>query len=172
MSSTQGLALAAALTLAACGDDDLTGLEEFAARIKAREPNPIDPIPESERPDAFLYEPDGRRDPFVPENPRADSLPVTAERGNAADPLRRKEELEQYALDSLTMVGTLQQGERIWALIAAPAGQLYRVSTGNYLGRNNGRITGVTEDGIELIELVSEGDNDWRERSAAISLSQ
>ncbi|MEA3277646.1 MAG: pilus assembly protein PilP [Pseudomonadota bacterium] len=171
MSGKAWLAVFGSLTVAGCGGSNMADLEEYAERVKAREPRPIEPLPEMKRIDRFTFEPADRRDPFVIDRQSAE---VAASPGNgiAPDPLRRKEELEQYSLDSLDMVGTLEQLETTWGLVTAPSGTLYRVRVGNYMGMNNGQITRVTEEKIELTEIFSDGDGDWRERQAAVALSQ
>jgi type IV pilus assembly protein PilP len=166
--------MAACLLIASCGSGKMSDLEEYVEQVKAREPGPIEPLPEIKQVDTFVYEPGDRRNPFVLEGQAADAVPATAAAasGIAPDPLRRKEELEQYALDSLRMTGTLQQDDVIWGLILAPGGTLYRVRVGNYLGQNNGQITRISEGQIELIEIIPDGINNWRERQAAVALSQ
>ena len=166
-------AIVAALTLPACGSGQLTDLEEYVERVKAREPGPIEPLPEIKQVGTFVFEPGDRRDPFVMDGQSAELAPeAVSPSGIAPDPLRRKEELEQYALDRLKMLGSLQQSDVIWGLVKTPDGTLHRVRVGNYLGMNNGQITRISEEQIELTEIVSDGPNTWREREAAIALSQ
>ena len=90
--------------------------------------------------------------------------------GLAPDPNRRKEELENYSLDSLRMVGTLMQVDTMWALVKTKDKTIYRVKAGNYMGRNDGRITRITENKIELTELVRDRQRGYRERQATLAL--
>jgi type IV pilus assembly protein PilP len=92
--------------------------------------------------------------------------------GIAPDRLRRREELENYSLDSLKMVGTLEQNETRWALVVAPDGILHRVRVGNYLGKNNGQITLISPEIIQLTEIIGDGPGSWRERESSIALRQ
>lgn len=166
--------LTATLGLSGCGEARLGELEQFVAEVKQRRPPPLDPVPQVKQIDNFIYEPDGRRSPFVMDEQSAETLaPEVGGNGIAGpDPLRRREVLENYSLDSLRMVGTLEQNEQNWALILSPDGILHRVSAGNYLGRNHGRITSINPQGIQLTELVDEGVNEWVERQASIALTQ
>ena len=75
-------------------------------------------------------------------------------------------------LDSLRMVGILQRGGAIEALIKTQDGTVHRVKTGNYLGQNNGKITLVAEDKVEMTEIVSDGAGGWLERQASVALSE
>jgi len=171
MSPRAYFAVLASMVLVACGNDTLTDLEEYVQRVKEREPGPIDPLPALEPIDSFSFKPDNRRDPFVPERRNLATVAAPVVHGIVPDPSRRREELEQFPLDALAMVGTLAQGDTIWALIKAPDRTLFQVSVGNHLGTNHGRITRITEDKIELTELVFDG-GEWHERRAILALSR
>ena len=69
------------------------------------------------------------------------------------------------------MVGTLSQKNGVWAIIKAPDGLVYRVKRNNYLGQNYGRITKISEDKVELTEIVPDGLGGWQERSASLVLA-
>jgi type IV pilus assembly protein PilP len=70
------------------------------------------------------------------------------------------------------MVGTIGKGDSLVALVLAPDKVTYRVRPGMYLGQSDGRVTSVTDDRIELVELVPDGAGGWLERPAAISLDE
>ncbi|AGA88961.1 Tfp pilus assembly protein PilP [Thioflavicoccus mobilis 8321] len=153
-----------------CGSTNLPELEKYAEAIRARPPGPIEPLPEIEPVETFAYSPQDRRSPFEHLKEQDDAPRDSS--GLAPDPLRRKEELERYPLDSLRMVGTLRREDGHWALIQTKDGILHRVGVGNYLGQNNGQITLITEDEVQLTEIVSDRMGGWRERQAAIGLDQ
>lgn len=171
MSQKTPLAILVCLTLAGCGSAHMNELKRYVQEVKQRQPPPIAPLPDIKPIDTFVYEPGDRRDPFVMDTQTAEAVAGTSN-GIAPNPLRRKEELEQYALDSLKMVGTLEQDKTMWGLIKAPGGILYRVHVGNYMGTNNGQITRISDDEIDVTEIVSEKPGDWHERQASIALSQ
>ncbi|MEJ2090077.1 MAG: pilus assembly protein PilP [Gammaproteobacteria bacterium] len=79
-------------------------------------------------------------------------------------------ELERYSLDSLRMVGTLDQQSELWALIRDPGGVIHRVKAGHYMGSNYGKILEVSERRIYLLEKVSDRHGQWQEREAEVSL--
>ena len=114
--------------------------------------------------ETFEYAAQALRDPFSDAWSNADSG------GLRPDPARRKETLEQYPLDSLDMVGTIGKGAGLIALVMAPDKVTHRVRPGAYMGQSDGRITGVQEDRIELVELVPDGAGGWLERPASIAL--
>lgn len=141
-------------------------LEAWVAEVKARPAPPLDPLPVMKQFETFEYAAQGLRDPF--------SAPIATRDGSGAgprpDPDRRKEVLEAFPLDSLNMVGTMDSGQGVVGLIMAPDRVTHRVRPNNYLGQNEGRITGVFEDRIELVELLPDGAGGWQERQASIAL--
>ena len=159
-----------ALALSACGRSitstpgDAPNLEKWTADVRARPAPPLDPLPVMQQFETFEYTAQTMRDPFSDAWSNADSG------GLRPDPNRRKETLEQYPLDSLDMVGTIGGGSNLIALVMAPDKVTYRVRPGAYLGQSDGRITGVQEDRIELVELVPDGAGGWLERPASIAL--
>jgi type IV pilus assembly protein PilP len=69
------------------------------------------------------------------------------------------------------MVGTFLQSGALWALVQAPDGIVHRVQAGNYLGLNHGKIASITDQRIDLTEIVAEGKR-WVERDAFLSLTE
>lgn len=167
-------ALSAALGLVACGDANLWELQGYVDDVKKRRPPPLEPVPQVKQVENFLYEPDGRRSPFVMDEQSAEEIlpDIAGTSGLAPDPLRPKEALERYSLDSLRMVGTLDQNDSTWGLITSPDGILHRVAVGNYLGKNHGRVISIGPRSIQLIELVNQGLNEWVEEQASIRLPE
>lgn len=165
---TRVLLVLAALLFSGCDRSGIQELRSYVDQVRARPPGPIEPLPEIQPVDSFVFEPGGRRDPFVMDTQTA---AAGKDNGLAPDPLRPKEELEGYPLDSLRMVGTVKQQETRWALVRTREGLVYRVRVGNYLGMNNGQIVDITDEAIRLTEIVSELPGDWRERSATLALT-
>jgi type IV pilus assembly protein PilP len=69
------------------------------------------------------------------------------------------------------MTGTLEQDNIVWALIKDSENKIHRVSAGNYVGKNDGRILRITEDKVELTEIVQDGPGAWREQQAFLVLA-
>ena len=160
------------LLFAGCTSENMNDLHLYVEQIKAREPGQIEPLPEIQQVETFVYEANDRRSPFElgSRNIEEDlSLPSS---GLAPDPLRRKEELEQFPLDSIRMRGTVELGDKTWALVVGRDETLYRVHAGNYIGQNHGQITRIAEDRIELTEIVPDGTGGWQERQASVALSE
>ncbi len=158
--------------LTGCSNSKLGELEDYVRQVQARTPEPIEPLPDIPQISTYVFEPGDRRDPFVADTKTSAVVDVSQGDSLAPDPLRRKEELEGYSLDALRMVGTLEQNETKWGLIRTQDGTLHRVRVGNYLGLNNGQITSIRDDAIQLTEVISEAPGEWRERQASVSLTQ
>ncbi len=166
------LAAAATLLLATgCGrgitskPGDAPNLQQWVEEVRMRPAPPLDPLPVMQQFETFEYSAQGIRDPFSDAFTDADSGS-----GPRPDSNRRKQTLEQFPLDSLGMVGTLHTGPRMVALVLAPDKVTHRVAPGEYLGQNDGRVTSISEDRIELVELVPDGAGGWLERPASIAL--
>jgi type IV pilus assembly protein PilP len=157
------------LGLAACGSD-MGDLDEYIDDVKRRPGGRIDPLPEITPYEVFMYVADAEsvRSPFVPDTPQASGSNVG---GTRPDPNRSIEFLEGFPLDSLRMVGTLDISETMYALVQTSDGLIHRVIPGNYMGQNYGRITGISQSEVELVEIISDGIGGYIERDAAISLS-
>jgi type IV pilus assembly protein PilP len=165
-------ALMTALLTSGCGGSGMDELNDYVEKVKQRSPGPLEPLPEIPQVDTYVYDPGNRRDPFAMDDRTAQAAMPRQSDGIAPDPLRRKEELEQFSLDSLRMVGTLEQNETRWGLVVTPDGILHRVRVGNYLGQQNGQITRISPEGIQLTEIVTDGPGVWRERESSIALKQ
>ena len=84
---------------------------------------------------------------------------------------RRKEPLEAYPLDSMTMVGSVAKQAQPFALLRVD-NLLYQVKLGDYLGQNYGRISKITETQIVLREIVQDAAGEWIERASTLQLQE
>lgn len=166
------VALSALTLLAACAQD-MSDLESYVAEIKARKSSNVEPLPQIRQYEPFEYVGIGRRDPFEPQRP---SGPV-AGAGSPEDALRpdlnrNREPLEEFPLDGLRMVGTLRTPAGVFALIREPEGIVHRVTYGNYLGQNYGKITSISEAEVQMEEIIPDGFGGYMKRPASIALSE
>jgi type IV pilus assembly protein PilP len=174
MSRARALLVAGAMSLlAGCADDGLDEVRSFVQTAHADKKPRVEPLPELKVQETFLYNPADLADPFSAVNLRPQGIAGKAGGGGPRpDPNRRKEPLEDYPLDSLKMVGTLQRGKQYWAVIQAPDGTVQRVKSGDHMGQNFGMITKITDEKIEVIELIQGSLGDWVEREASLALSE
>lgn len=89
----------------------------------------------------------------------------------AAELNRRKEPLEAYPLDSMSMVGSVNKEGRPFALLRVD-NLLYQVKVGDHLGQNYGLITKIAETEIVLRELVMDASGEMIERPATLQLQE
>lgn len=145
-------------------EDEEKDLASWVAEVDKRPPPPLEPLPVMQQFESFEYAAQALRDPF------SRAFRDVGGSGPRPDPNRPKQELENFPLDSLDMVGTIGGGRGLTALVKAPDKMTYKVRPGTYLGQSDGRVTGVSEDRIDLVELVSDGAGGWLERPASIAL--
>ena len=104
-----------------------------------------------------------RIEPAKPEKRRADDPRL--------DPDRQREPLEAYSLESLKMVGVLGKGKSTNALIQAD-NALYQVRVGNFMGRNYGKVIAISQDSLELQELIEDLNEGWVEKVTTVQLQE
>jgi type IV pilus assembly protein PilP len=158
------VAIVGALLLAGCSSRD-SDLDNFIAQTKQAPGGRVEPLPEVKPYDSYSYSSSALRSPFVP---------GSSSTGNAshASDHRNREFLEQFSLDTLRMVGTLNQGGQFYGLVQAKDGRVQRVLVGNHMGQNEGRITAITPTKITLTEVVPDGLGGYLERPAALALNE
>lgn len=173
---TAAALLALSLALAACTQSGQEELQQWMNQQRAQTRPKVEPIPEPKKfsPQAYTQERAG--DPFsnqkLAQALKRESAQTTTTASLVAPELaRRKEPLEAYPLDAMTMVGSLiKQGKPV-ALIRVD-NLLYQVRPGNYLGQNYGRIMKVDETEVVLREIVQDSAGEWIERTATLQLQE
>ena len=165
-----------------CVNRDKSDLDNYVAEVLQRPGGQIEPLPPIRPYQRYLYQSaDAKlRDPFQTFLNKAPDQEVALEHRNDAVQQRyadeisahNREELEGFELDSLRMVGTLQNNDELWGIIQDNAGTVHRVQIGNYLGRNYGKILNIQEERIELREVTKDPDGRWEERQASLALNE
>jgi type IV pilus assembly protein PilP len=84
---------------------------------------------------------------------------------------RRKEPLEAFPLDSMSMVGSVVRSGRPYALLRVD-NLLYQVKQGDYIGQNYGKITKISETDLSIREIVQDAAGEWIERVGALQLQE
>ncbi len=158
----------AALWLSACGGESHQDLRAWMAEQGKGARGKLDPLPQIKPYEPFAYNAFDLPDPFKPRKIE----PTKGASKLAPDLTRRKEPLEAFPLESLTMVGTLEKNKTVYALVRTPERDVYQIRAGNYVGQNYGVVTGIVENEVKLRELVQDGAGDWTERSSTLQLQQ
>jgi type IV pilus assembly protein PilP len=164
MKTVHIVALACTALLAGCMGESHQDLRLWMASQGANGKGKPDPLPTIKPYEPFAYNAFELPDPFKPRK-------VETKGGKLApDMTRRREPLEAFPLESLAMVGTVEKGKTVYALVKTPEKDIYQVRQGNYLGQNYGVVINISDADIKLKELVQDGAGDWSERSSALNL--
>ncbi|SFD32885.1 pilus assembly protein PilP [Paracidovorax konjaci] len=171
-----GFAVLAALALQGCGSSNEDELREWMSGLRATTKPRITPLSEPKKFQPENYRADGATDPFNPlkltQALRRDSVQVAANATLIAPEMsRRKEPLEAFPLDTMSMVGSLNKAGALTALLKVD-NLIYQVRAGNYLGQNYGKITQITETAIQVREIVQDATGDWIERPVTLDLQE
>ena len=153
--------------LAGCSQS-VEDLHDYIEQQKAAYIGSVKPIPQFKPYESFTYTAYDLRDPFEA------AIDIEEDENKAdlltPDKTRPRQPLEAFPLDTLRMVGVLEQGENLWGLIEDPKKVVHRVQVGNYMGQNEGAITGISEGEIFLVEIISDGVGGYLERNASIAI--
>jgi type IV pilus assembly protein PilP len=174
----------AILGIAGCVSGDMSDLEKQVSKIMSKPGGRLEPLPEIKPYEAYVYESgkSGARNPFKRFYVVEQSLAIEESEGPVDDGLteemrneiqnRNREELEGFELDSIKMVGTLQNEDNHWGIVLDPGGIVHRVKTGNYIGLNIGKITSIQEEQIEVREIIKDNSGRYGERQALLPLTE
>jgi type IV pilus assembly protein PilP len=153
--------------LSACSSAD-DEMQRFVDETKREPGGRVEPLPEIKPYETFVYAAADLRSPFMPSSPGSGAGLA----GVRPDQKRNREFLEQYSLDTLKMVGTLRLGGQMFGLVETKDHLVHRVTTGNYMGQAEGRITDITPSKITLVEIVPDSLGGYMERPAALGLNE
>lgn len=168
---TLAVALCAVVVAGCSGSND--ELRQWMADTR-KDMRPVTPsISEPKTFEPFLYKDQNDIDPFDPSKVAnaLKALSAKSTSGLAPDLSRRREPLEAYPLDAVTMVGTLQRPNLKYALIRAD-NTVYQVKVGNYVGQNFGIITRIDENEVAIKEIVQDAAGEWVERATTLQLQE
>ena len=159
------------LLLVGCGGDEFQDLRDFVKDSGADMRGKVPPPPEINPYEPFSYDnATAIQDPFKPRKANVKAAIRTGQ--NQPDLDRPKEELEEFPLESLKMVGYLQQANVGYAVIRSSDGKLHRIKSGNYVGMNFGKVISITDSDIKIKEMVQDSAGDWSERESTLQLVQ
>lgn len=148
---------------------------ETADKKTENEPVVVDIIP-----DAMQHIPKAPEIDFINlRDPFASYLALIAKRGKAIleEQIKRlgnreREELENFDLSTLRLVGIYTMGEDRVAMIQDSTGKGYTVRRGNYMGQNNGRIEKIDVDTLYLVEQVVNSAGEVVDNQVTLTLKE
>ncbi len=156
------------LSVSACSQD-VSDLQSFIAQTKSAHVGSVKPIPQFKPYESFSYSAADLRDPFVSTTDLGEDDGTKTSLLNP-DSTRPRQPLEVFPLDTLSMVGILEQNDQLWGLIKDPQNIVHRIQVGNYMGQSEGRVIEINESAIFLVEIVPDGIGGYIERDASIAI--
>ena len=162
--------LTALLALSGCFSDT-TDFQQFMAGAKATTRAQIPPLPPVKDFEHLPYTSSELRSPFSLPSPQAYNQQALHQPGCIQlDHQREKQALEHYAIDNLTMRGTLGHADQLWALIEASDQSMHRIGLNDRLGLFHGRVVAVKPDYIEITEFIPDGSGCTVQRNSKLQL--
>ncbi len=168
-------AAAVALALGGCSGSGQEQLQRWMAEQRNQAHPAVAPIAAPKKFTPQAYTEGNAYEPFNSQKLtlalRRDATNIVNSELVAPELSRRKEALEAFPLDAITMVGSMDRGGRLVALVQADK-LLYQVRVGNHLGLNYGLVTRITETEVALREIVQDAAGEWIERVATLQLQE
>ena len=161
--------------LVACSGADGDELQKWMAEQRSQARPKVVPIPEPKvfKPESYTQV--GAVEPFSKEKLTQALKRETSQTPDSAliapELARRKQALEAFPLDAITLVGSMVRAGQPVALVRVN-NLLYQVRPGDYLGQNFGRVTKINETEVALREIVQDAVGEWIERTAALQLQE
>lgn len=168
------VALVASVALSGCGRD-MSDLEQYIGEVNARSAPPLDPIPQMKPYEPFIYARHDQPSPFTSltqDEPEALASAAQTTGGLKPDFSRNREPLEEFPLDGIRMLGTLDFRQQRFALLSAPDGVVHRATHGDHLGQNFGKIVAISDTEVRLEEIVPDGLGGYMKRPATVAISE
>lgn len=162
--------------LTACGSSSRDELSQWMAEQKAQTQPNIKPVsaPRPFKPESYqLFT---ELDPFSKQK-LIMVLSKEASQAGATSALiapelaRRKEPLEEFPLDTMTLVGSMVRDKKPVGLVKVGP-LLYQVKLGDHLGQNYGKVVKIVENEVILREIVQDAVGEWIERTASLLLQE
>lgn len=162
-----------ALGLVACGDDDLRAwMSSVSNESKGR----IPPLPKVKVYQPVAYNVEDKLDPFSEARiePKGDGPVTVGDDPNKPDFEARdlrNNILEKYPLETMQMIGYLNINRQPMGAVKLDPTLVKQVKVGDWIGQDFGRVTKVTEQEIEIKEVVEDpSSKEWNERVNTLRL--
>ncbi len=166
MLKTRTIVFLSVIALSGCGGESHQDLREWMKQQGESARGRIEPLPQVQPYQPFAYNAFDIPDPFRPRK-----IEPKGPGGKLQPDLnRRREALEAHPLETVRMVGTLQKGRAVYALLRTTDRTVHQVREGNYVGQNFGVIMAISESELKVKELVQDSAGDWTERTSTLFL--
>lgn len=162
------LMMVCVIALSACSNRIVTA-EKDMADIRNQPAQPVEPPPQPQIIEDFIYSANELRSPFIPPGLMNLQTITIEDTGVRPDLNREKEPLEVFDLSLLVFRGMIvsPEGEQ-HGLVQRPDGSVTSVKVGNHMGLNDGRVVEITPTQINLIEIVPDSRAGFIERPQSL----
>lgn len=144
-----------AITLLSACDDRTSDAEQKMQEIRNQPAQPIEPLPQPQKIEDFVYSAGNIRSPFLAMSLISMQAQASQEVGVQPDLTRPKEPLEDYELSELVYRGkVVAPNGKEHGLVQLPNGFVRDVQVGEYMGKNHGKILEITSTQINLEEII------------------
>lgn len=152
--------------LGGCGGESHQDLRDWMRQQGEGARGKVEPLPQVRPYEPFTYNAFDLPDPYKPR--KIETGKPSGESKLQPDFNRRREPLEAYPLETVRMVGTLQKGRAMYALLKTTDRNVFQVREGNYVGQNFGVIMSISDTELKLRELIQDGAGEWTERTSTL----
>ena len=111
--------------------------------------------------EVFLYEKNGRRDPFV-------SLLIAAQQA----PSKGETPLESYDVNSIRILGIVWNEKGHYAEVILPDGKSYTLREGMTIGLHKGKIQRISQNSIVIKERVKDYKGEIKSKETILKLRE
>lgn len=147
------------LLLLGCAAEEHQDLREWMRDEAKGMKGKVAPLPDITAFPVVSYETETLTPPFAPG--KIVTLEAATDK-TAPDRTRPQQPLEIFPIEDLRVIGVILAGTVPYALIQTPPpNKPKHVRVGEYMGRNFGKITAITRDGITVLESVKDANGAW-----------
>ncbi|HHF2916086.1 TPA: pilus assembly protein PilP [Vibrio diabolicus] len=163
------LVLMGSLLLGCQANDE--SLTDFIRGVESQARRDVERLKPADKYVAVTYAPEVQRAPFeLPKEATIATQPVARKDCWQPPSRRRTGKLEKFPLSQLRLKGVMGMGNTVSGLVQAPNGTVYKVKPGQYLGRNNGKVTHVSHSYLLINETLPDGLGCWQKRKVKLAL--
>ena len=154
-----GLLFLLPLLLLGCASEEHQDLREWMRDEAKGMKGKVAPLPDIAAFPVVSYETENLTPPFAPG--KIVTLEAATDK-TAPDRARPQQPLEIFPIEDLKVIGVIMAGTVPYALIQTPPpNKPKHVRVGEYMGRNFGKITAITREGITVLESVKDAHGAW-----------
>ncbi|MEW9797372.1 pilus assembly protein PilP [Alteromonas sp. CYL-A6] len=157
--------------LSACSPE-IGDLRAYTEQVRQVTTVSIEPYPEFEAKPAFVYTAQSERSPFV--RPRATTASVSVQtRENCLQPdfSRKKQQLESYGLDALSLAGSFASNGVRYVLFKSNDGKLHKATQGSRIGLFHGKIMSIGNASVTIEQLLPDGAGCWQRKETTLTVA-